>query len=232
MAGVVTGGGVYAPPAGFWDPNTFSLIDFDAIADGTAVTNQYQASLGVVFSLVSPPATANLEAHAAGSQTGHLEWGDDSISPSNTLACWDDNLDNNGPLWVRIDFLPGAAFPFGLPQKAGLVFTDSPHNDPFTLRAFDSSGILVDSAVSNTADSLFNSTGHAEDTFLGVTNEGGIRYLEYSIQFMHDNAILGSEIDNVYFEFRFAPEPATIMLLGLGSLALIGRRRARRRCGR
>jgi hypothetical protein len=237
MAGVVTGGGVYEPPAGFWSPNTFSLINFDtdtanaAITNGTAITNQYQ-SMGVVFSLVSPPATAHLEAHSSGALTGNLTWGDDSISPSNTLACWDDNyLVNNGPLWVRIDFLPGAAFPFGLPQKAGLVFTDSPFNDPFTLKAFDVNGILVDSAVSNTADHLFNSTGHAEDTFLGVTSEGGIRHLEYSTQFMHDTTILGNEIDNVYFEFRFAPEPATILLMGLGSAMLI-RRRAKQRCGR
>jgi len=243
MAGVVTGGGVYEPPAGFWDTypptNIFLFINFDKdttgadITNDTAITNQYQP-WGVTFSLISPPATANLEAHSASDLTGSLKWADDSISYPNTLACWDRNLANNGPLWVRIDFLP-AYFPYGLPREAGLVFTDSPHNNPFTLNAYDASGILVDSATSSTADTMYNSTGHAEDTFLGVTHSGGIRHLEYSMQFMwggntQDGYIIGSEIDNIYLEYRLAPEPATILLMGLGSLALIGRR-ARRRCG-
>jgi len=235
MAGVVTGGGVYEPPAGFWSTypptNTFLVINFDtdttgaAITNGTAITNQYQP-WGVTFSLVSPPATAKLVANSPSSVLGNLSWGDDSISNPNTLACYDSSI--NGPLWVRIDFLPGN-FPWGLPREAGLVFTDSPQNDPFTLKAYDINGVLVDSAVSNTADSSYASTGHAEDTFLGVTNAGGIRHLEYSTEFMWGGGIWGSEIDNVYFEVRFVPEPATILLMGLGSLMLI-RRRARQRC--
>ena len=237
MAGVVTGGGVYESPAGFWDTypptNTHNLITFDtdtlgaAITHGTAITNQY-LPWGVTFSLVNPPVTAQLVAHSAGALLGNLAWGDDSISHPNTLVCLD--LVNNGPLWVRIDFLP-ASFPYGLPREAGLIFADSPYNDPFTLKAFDAGGNQVDSAISNTADTLYNSTSHAEDTFLGVTYSGGIRHLEYSTEFMWGGNIWGSEIDNVYYEVRFAPEPATILLMGLGSVVLL-RQRARRRCGR
>jgi len=240
MAGVLTYGTVSTPPEpppGFWEtyPPTkaFLMINFDTdpvgttITNGTPITNQYQEKWGVTFSLVSPSATTHLEAKTAGALLGHLPWGDDSISYPNTLACWYDyDPQVNGPLWVRIEFDPDKIF---LPREVGLVFTDSPHNDPFTLRAFDANGVLVDSAVSNTADNTYASTGHAEDCFLGVTSEGGIRYVEYSTDFMWGGTIIGSEIDNVYFEYSVFPEPATILLLGLGSVMLI-RRRARRRC--
>ena len=136
MAGVVTGGGVYVPPAlGFWNKypptNTFNIINFDKdaagvdITNGTAITNQYQ-SWGVTFSLVSAPGTAQLVANSAGLRLGNLAWGDDSISFPNTLACLD--LSVNGPLWVKIDFLP-ASFPYGLPREAGLASPIRPNTN-------------------------------------------------------------------------------------------------------
>jgi hypothetical protein len=239
MAGVVTAGGVLEPPAGFWDTypptNTHYLITFDTDTTGanilgdTTIENQY-LPWGVTFNLVSPQLKTELKARSA--DTG---WGADYIShpdplaPFNTLSSWDKDLAHNGPLWVRIDFLP-AYFPYGLPREAGFVFTDSPHNDDFTLKAYDINNILVDSAeIAGAGDTLYNSTGHAEDRFIGVTNADGIRYMEYSSDFMWglvdaSHYIIGTEIDDVSFEVRFAPEPATLLLMGLGSLALIGRR--------
>ncbi len=241
--------GMYTPPPDFVSSlgstaGAEAVIGFDTITSGgnsvtvpndTPITTQYLASNGVQFGLVGSSTSGNLVAKTANSMDGGYNWGDDSITEPNTLASWNTVVSGAAPV-VKITFIPQGNQM--LPRAAGLVFTDSPYNDVFTLSAYTSAGTLIGTVTSNTADMLYNSTGHAEDCFMGFQYYDasdptvGIGYLEYTMAANAAGSIIGNEIDNVTYESRIgAPEPATMALLGMGSVLLI-RRRLRRRCSR
>jgi hypothetical protein len=214
---------VIPPPSNFGNPGNRHVVGFDNLADSVSVTNQYQASDRVVFSLIGSN-SANCALAAADATVRGLLAGDDSISEPSTLAAWNTTFSGPAPT-VKIAFVPGAGEL--LPTAAGLVFADSPPSDVFTLRAYNAQGTVVATITSDTADTLYNTPGpipHAEDHFLGFTYAGGISYLTYTMALNTNGGLIGSEIDNVTFDISVAPEPATVALLGLGGLALIRRR--------
>jgi hypothetical protein len=217
-AGIATPG-VTAPPEGFY-PDGFVVIGFDTDLSGaeippdTDIRDQYK-DLGVLFSLQDDAPTSAFLGTAP-RPSGISSWGNDAISQPNTLAAWHEESDNAG-LTVVIDFVD-SFFGSSLPTSAGLVFADSAPNNPFTLRAYDAAGALVDEVTIDTADGSAWSASHAEDTFCGVTFAGGISRLEYSTAFMSGSGITGVEIDDVSYA---VPEPATILLLALGTLAAL-----------
>ena len=199
-AGVATPG-ITSPPADFFLGSP-TLINFDVDASGAAiptwtdVDSQY-ATLGVVFSIApNSPASSCLQAGTAGQ---------DYVTPPNALwAAHTEYATDNTGLTIIIDFVE-SHFADGLPTAAGLVFTDSGHENPFTLRAYDSAGVEVDSVTIDTADEEWNSTDQTEDTFCGVRGASGISRLEYSTPYMltgggiFGGGIYGVEIDNLYF---------------------------------
>jgi hypothetical protein len=235
--------GTYTPPSSFipGSGGLQTVIGFDTLSGGGTIANdtdirtQYLAAYGVQFSLVGSSTSGKLVAKKANNMAGGYDWGDDSITSGNTLTSWN-SVVSGAPVTVRIDFIPqGTQL---LPRAAGLVFTDSPQNDVFTLKAYNAVGTLIGTVTSNTADAKYNSTGHAEDRFLGFqfydSNDPnlGIARLEYTMKTNSAGTIIGNEIDNVTFETRFGstPEPATLALLGIGGATLL--RRRLRRSGR
>jgi hypothetical protein len=252
MTTTATPGGTVAPPSNFVSGlpggGLTTVVGFDTFPNGdpvpheTPVTTQWLSAYGVQFSLVGSPATGELIAKSGDINAGGLIWGDDSISKSNTLAAWNTNY-SGAPLTVRITFTPQGNN--AAPRAAGFDFTDSPYNDVFTVSAYNTHGTLIGTITSNTADRYYNTPGptpQPEDRFLGFqyydTNDptAGIGYLEYTMVTNEagggiHQTIIGNEIDDLTFETRAAPEPATLAMLGLGSLVLVRRRMrlARRR---
>jgi hypothetical protein len=191
--GYVPQAGVYLPPLGFF-AGTSTTIDFDrtpsgeAIAPGTAVRDQY-APWGVRFSVAGGADTRFLRAGV---------WGTDYITAPNALQSGhESSLSDNRPVTVTISF-DSAAFS-QLPTAAGLVFTDSAPHNPFTLRAYGPGGELVGQVTIDTADTNWQSVGHAEDAFIGVKGCPAISRLEYTTQMMQNAGIYGVEVDNVQF---------------------------------
>ena len=85
----------------------------------------------------------------------------------------------------------------------------------FRLKAYNSSNTLIDNQV------VFG-TGNGVGQFFDLTVNGSIA----KIEFMQDNAGTGS--DGVFFEnmqFGAVPEPSSMIVLALGGLALLRRRK-------
>jgi hypothetical protein len=186
--------GVYEPPANFF-AGTPKLVNFDTDASGVAIPawtdiREQYAAWGVTFSLATgSPAGSTLKAGT---------WGQDFISAPRALTATFDGYSDNTGLTIVINLSDDHA---SFPTAAGLVFTDSGPNNPFTLTAFDASGAAADSVTIDTADGSWNSTDHAEDTFCGVQCLGGISRLEYSTRYLSASGIRGLEVDNLYFGY-------------------------------
>jgi hypothetical protein len=109
-----------------------------------------------------------------------------------------------------------------LPNAVGLVWTDGAGTISF--EAFDENGVSLGILLGNHADGSFLGTID-EDRFYGATNAGGISRIHIS------NTSGGIEVDDLQYGFRgvvnAVPEPASLLLLGLGScLAWLARRRS------
>ena len=224
-------------------PGTTQTIGFDNLTNGVSVKDQYLLTDGVEFGLVgSTSGTGKLIANGPNSTNGGLMWGNDSISPSNTLASWNTVL-SGGATVVRISFIPQGNQM--LPRAAGFVFADSPYDDVMNITAFDKDGNPISTKIfSNCADRYADKRNLNEARFLGfqyydtADPTQGISALEYTMQVNEAGdpgyeTIVGNEIDNLTYEMRFGstPEPATLALMGMGTLMMIGRR-IRRRAGR
>ncbi|MBL8878033.1 MAG: hypothetical protein JNG88_02845 [Phycisphaerales bacterium] len=172
------------PPEFFFSFRT--VINFDrlpsgaAIPDNTVITDQFR-SQGVVFSTRLGRART-----VRGNDNDRSGWGADWTSEPNTLGI------ENSTLLV-------AEFVGSTPDRVGVVFVDSPHNDPFTIRAFDADGIVVDEQTVNSADTSAQSVGNAEDIFLGVVHDRGIARVEMSVAFISGGGLSGWEIDDFQF---------------------------------
>lgn len=193
--------GVYAPPPGYFSANS-TLVDFDHDASGQAIphatpmVDQY-AAWGVTFSSYVVGGGSYAVAIGGGLSHANLNWGWDQISEPNSLGvgCEETPADNSGPVLV-IDFVD-AAFQ-QLPTRVGVVFTDGPQY-PFSVLAFAAPGSIVDSVSIDTADTTYASTGHAEDTFVGVSSAQGISRVECTTERFQDGRVFGFEIDNLQF---------------------------------
>jgi endoglucanase len=194
--------GIYEAPEDFFSADS-TLINFDytpeghLITNGTPISDQY-ACWGVRFSIEGGPESRHMEAITWG-ETG---WGTDAISYPNTLAAvHGDYLWDNSSVVIVVEF--DSDLFDDLPTTVGLVFTDSATDNPFTVRAYDSSGALVKTVTINTADTNAQSTDHIEDTFIGIRHQGGIQRVECTTEFMYGGGwfwgISGFEIDNVQF---------------------------------
>jgi hypothetical protein len=141
-----------------------------------------------------------------------------------------DGLGRGRSLWsagpITITF--SAAVLGQLPNAVGLVWTDGA--GPISFEAYDALGVLLGTVLGNHADGAFTS-GTAEDRFYGWTVEsGGISRVVIS------NAGGPLEIDHLQYGFRplvtpppaGVPEPGTLGLLALGTVAAAALRRRRR----
>jgi hypothetical protein len=177
-------------------------IDFEGLADGAVVTNQY-AGQGVLFS--------NATALIAGNAGGSLNEIDFPPASGVTIV-----FDDGGPMML--------VFPTPFSFVSGL-FT---YTTQLTLQAFsDTAGTnLIGSVTSlyndNTAGG-FGDPGSSPNELLHFSSAAGIG----SIKIIGDPAGSSFTLDN--FNGAPVPEPASLLLLGsgLGGLWLHRRRRAR-----
>lgn len=176
--------GFTEPPVGFFTFRT--VINFDRYSDGTLIpdntliTNQFE-SRGVVFSTRVGRART-----VRGNDADRSGWGADWTSEPNSLGV------ENSTLLV-------ATFVGETPDRVGVVFVDSPPAVPFTIRAFDVDGNVVDERTVSPADGSAQSQGNAEDIFLGVTHNRGIGRVEMSVERFQGGGISGWEIDDFQF---------------------------------
>ncbi len=124
---------------------------------------------------------------------------------------------------------PALAFTFDedvlglLPTHVGIVFTDG--FNPSSFEAFDAGGLSLGvfgpyNFFASPATQVQGAT--AEDTFVGFINAGGISRIVASTTGQG-----GLEVDHLQYGrmgTTAVPEPASILGLGLGSLAIAGRR--------
>ena len=104
-----------------------------------------------------------------------------------------------------------------LPTHAGLVWTDGQTNGTTRFEAFDGSGASLGVITGNHAGSGFAGQTN-EDRFYGWIHNGGIG----SIKITHSGGG-GLEIDHL--QYGAVPEPASMTVLGIGTLAFLRRRR-------
>ncbi|HEY3100799.1 MAG TPA: PEP-CTERM sorting domain-containing protein [Methylomirabilota bacterium] len=126
---------------------------------------------------------------------------------------------NEGSTGVRFTF--SAAVLGTLPTHAGIVWTDGGNNIHF--EAFDQNGLSLGTATGTHAGDSFGGATD-EDRFYGATNPGGIS----SIFISNDSG--GIEVDHLQYGAEATngrvPEPGTLLLLGVGAVALAIRRRS------
>lgn len=104
-----------------------------------------------------------------------------------------------------------------LPTHVGVVWTDGVN--PISFEAFDAGGVSMGTVVGSHADGSIGGTT-AEDRFYGAINPGGIS----SMRFTSGGAV---EADHIQYGFAViassaAPEPATLALVGMGLLPVLG----------
>ena len=206
--GVAVPGVVTAPADFFGGPSL--VVDFDRTPDGqaipsaTPISTQY-AGLGVRFSFAGRPDFPVTSSPSFA----------DSVSRPNSL--YNGAAQNGGAgAVVVVTFDPAVRTP--LPTAVGFVFTDSPQNDPFTVRAYDAGNNVVDAVTINTANgSAVPLAGDTEDTFVGLRSAGGIARIEYSIDRAVAGTIVGVEIDNLRFNTPGVPPPPPPPGTGIGT---------------
>lgn len=197
------------------------LIDFESVPDespyeGLLISDQFQSTAGVSFSLegggfpvlaeVGMPLTAfdPSDTPAAGQDTGSFFLTDTG------------SLSGATPPAVIISYSTPTAIASG-------VLLDIDYNEGWTIEAFDSDGVLLDTITLNSGSP---GTGNALATpwiFNHPTNDissirlNGIR--------PGGAGLFGLGFDN--FETGVIPEPCTALLLGVGMSLLALRRRSR-----
>ena len=154
---------------------------------------------------------------APGDTTDSVDGDDGSIDGSGTSGrSWFFSTGTTG-----ISFTFSAAALGSLPTHAGIVWTDGTNNILF--EAFDQNGASLGTASGSHADSSFFGQT-AEDRFYGAINSGGISRIFIS------SGSGGIEVDHLQYGAQQVdsrvPEPGTLLLLGIGAIALAIRRRS------
>ncbi len=216
---VACAAGVIEPPADFFYPG-YRLIDFEHDANGnllplppetnTLLDPNLYSAWGVTFSSDS---TLYI---ASSGQTSNSAVDYARNSAPDSLFSWNSSTRVNGPNYASFS---GIEFP----TAVGIVFTDGDKNsrNPFYIQAYDTNGALIPgSKVSiDYADGTWY-TSFGEDAFVGIAYRDGISKLEWGTEYPHNG---GLEVDNLMFgqSERYAvPEPATLLLLFFGCLAM------------
>ena len=124
--------------------------------------------------------------------------------------------------WANGD--PGFTFTFvgPLPTHVGVVWTDGAGEVNF--RAWDAGNMLVAESLGNTHPDGNFIGGTDEDRFYGASNAAGIARMQIW------NTSGGIEVDHIQYAGRASvgvPEPATLLLLGMGFVGLGFARRFR-----
>ena len=139
-----------------------------------------------------------------------------------------DGVGNRGSSWYvnqnSVTFTFDAQVLGSLPTFAGLVWTDVGFSDEglgvgtVTFEAFDNNNVSLGvHTIGQLGDGVFGGQT-AEDTLFGITSATGISAITMTMGRSTD-----WEVDHL--QYGAVPEPATLAVLGLGALALIGRRR-------
>lgn len=196
---------IITPPSGFFGPSS-TLINFDKLPNGSnlpsavQVSNQY-AEKGVLFSLGNGGLPITSSPFFA-----------DPISGPNSLFTSEFGQGTSGaPIIIDFD---DAKF-LRLPMAVGLVFTDSSTNNPFTAKAYNQAGQVVDQITINTANnSYLPHPNDKEDTFIGLRSTAGISRVVVQPQKQGDAFIIGYEIDNVQFNGTLKAPRASVNSFG------------------
>ena len=134
-----------------------------------------------------------------------------------------------GDSWFRSPGVTGVTWTFdevtlgALPTHVGIVWTDGAGTIGF--EAFDKNGVSLGALAGAHADGVHNGTT-IDDRFYGVIDSAGIGSIRIT------NSSGGIEVDHLQFGNPGSaqnpiPEPGTIVLIALGGVALLLRRRVR-----
>ena len=206
-------GSADSPFAADANAGNFSYFNLETFEDGLFNTPGAAASAGGVTSVVFGPTIHDSVDADDGTIDGSGLGGDSFFSGSGGTG---------------ITFTFDAGVLGALPTNVGIVWTDG--GGTISFEAFDANGDSLGSLFGNHANGSFNGETD-EDRFYGATNAGGIS----AIHIANDGG--GIEVDHLQYGLFDAaddgggdqiPEPATVMLLGLG-LAGLGFARRRKR---